>query len=77
MTLIEFCGAGITRLVQANAHAYLVLPANGPLRITKGNKWLEETISLQAPPLPLSSGTVAEGSGIIQNRNHKTLVPVE
>ena len=36
MTLTEFRGAGISRFVQANAHVYLVLPANGPLRITKG-----------------------------------------
>ena len=37
----------------------------------------QNAISFPAPPLPLSSGTVAEGSAIIQNRNHKTLVPVE
>ena len=53
-----------------------------------GARWLNEhaitahsatpsTISFPQPPLPLSSGTGAGGSGIIQNRNQKTLVPVE
>ena len=34
-------------------------------------------LSFPEPRLPLSSGTGAGGSGIIQNRNKKTLVPVE
>ena len=34
-------------------------------------------ISFPEPPLPLFSGTGAGGSGIILNRNQKTLVPVK
>ena len=35
------------------------------------------SLSFPEPLLPLSSGTSAGGSGIIQNRNKKTLVSVE
>ena len=35
------------------------------------------SLSFPEPLLPLSIGTSAGGSGIIQNRNKKTLVPVE
>ena len=56
---------------------YILHPCACPEQKPKSKKIGTSAISFPEPPLPFSTKTEAEGSGIFQIRNQKTLVSVE
>ena len=80
LSLLEFPSNGLTlSLWSLVTQTWTQPPQQTHERLVISSyRWTKSaTISFSEPSLPLSSGTGAGGSGIIQKWNQKTLVPVE